>query len=108
MLPTLLVGGLGFALAFGPLNVAAINGTAPEEQGLAGGVLNSSFQFGGALVLAAVTAVYNDASIGSAGSPQALLDGLHAAIFVSLTAGALGVAARTSPGRAHRAVVEAA
>ena len=35
------------------------NGVAPEEQGLAGGLLNTSFQFGGALVLAIVTAVNN-------------------------------------------------
>ena len=54
MLPTFLLAGLGFALAFGPLNIAATNGIAPEEQGLAGGLLNTSFQFGGALVLAVV------------------------------------------------------
>jgi len=49
ILPTMLLGGLGFALAYGPLNIAATNGIAPEEQGLAGGLLNTSFQFGGAL-----------------------------------------------------------
>jgi hypothetical protein len=43
---------VGFALAFGPLNIAATSGVMPEEQGLAGGLLNTSFQFGGALVLA--------------------------------------------------------
>ena len=59
MLPTMLLAGLGFALAYGPLNIAATNGIAPEEQGLAGGLLNTSFQFGGALVLAVVTAVNN-------------------------------------------------
>jgi hypothetical protein len=47
------------ALAYGPLNIEATNGIAPEEQGLAGGLLNTSFQFGGALVLAVVTAVNN-------------------------------------------------
>jgi len=30
-------GGLGFALAFGPINVAATAGVAPHEQGLAAG-----------------------------------------------------------------------
>ena len=49
MLPTFLLAGLGFALAFGPLNIAATNGVAAEEQGLAGGLVNTSFQFGGAL-----------------------------------------------------------
>ena len=92
MLPTFLLTGLGFALAYGPLNIAATNGVAPEEQGLAGGLLNTSFQFGGALVLAVVTAV-NSASAGSGGSPEALLDGFHAAIIVSLVVAALGVAA---------------
>src|SRR5438105_3689130 len=92
MLPTFLLAGLGFGLSFGPLNIAATNGIAPEEQGLAGGLLNTSFQFGGALVLAVVTAVYN-ASIGSGGSEQAALDGFHAAIFVSLIAAVLGVLA---------------
>ena len=59
MLPTFLLAGLGFALAFGPLNIAATNGVAPGEQGLAGGLLNTSFQFGGALSLAVVAAVVN-------------------------------------------------
>jgi EmrB/QacA subfamily drug resistance transporter len=92
MLPTFILGGLGFALAYGPLNIAATNGIAPDEQGLAGGLLNTSFQFGGALVLAVVTAV-NDASTGAGGTPQALLDGFHAAIVVSLAAAVLGVVA---------------
>jgi EmrB/QacA subfamily drug resistance transporter len=92
MLPTFVLAGLGFALAYGPLNIAATNGVAPEEQGLAGGLVNTSFQFGGALVLAVVTAV-NDANAGTDGSPQALLDGFQAAIVVSLIAAVLGVAA---------------
>jgi EmrB/QacA subfamily drug resistance transporter len=94
MLPTFLLGGLGFALAYGPLNVAATNGVAPEEQGLAGGLVNTSFQFGGALVLALVTAV-NNAAAGPGGSPDAVLDGFHAAIIVSVVAGVLGVVATT-------------
>jgi EmrB/QacA subfamily drug resistance transporter len=94
MLPTFLLGGLGFALAYGPLNVAATNGVAPEEQGLAGGLVNTSFQFGGALVLAVVTAV-NNAAAGPGDSPGAVLDGFHAAIVVSVVAGILGVVATT-------------
>jgi EmrB/QacA subfamily drug resistance transporter len=105
MLPTFLLAGLGFALAYGPLNVAATNGIAAEEQGLAGGLLNTSFQFGGALVLAVVTAV-NDASRGTDGSSQALLDGFHAALVVSLIAAALGVLAATPLRRLRAAQVE--
>jgi EmrB/QacA subfamily drug resistance transporter len=92
VLPTMVLAGLGFALAFGPLNIAATNGVAPIEQGLAGGLLNTSFQFGGALFLAVVTAV-NNANVGSDGSAQALLDGFHAALLVSVIAAVLGVAA---------------
>src|SRR3989442_13363634 len=95
MLPTFLLAGLGFALAYGPLNIAATNGIAPAEQGLAGGLLNTSFQFGGALVLAVVTAV-NNANVGAGATKQALLDGFHPAIVVSVIAAVLGVAAIAS------------
>jgi MFS family permease len=105
MLPTFLLAGLGFALAFGPLNVAATNGIAPAEQGLAGGLLNTSFQFGGALVLAIVTAV-NTANMGSGRTPQAVLDGFHAALVVSVGAGLLGVVAMTRSFRRSVAVPE--
>src|SRR5215218_9024284 len=94
MLPTFIFAGLGFGLAYGPLNVAATNGVAPEEQGLAGGLVNTSFQFGGALFLAIVTAV-NNAAAGPDGSPPSILDGFHAAIVVSVVAAVLGVAATT-------------
>ena len=62
------VTGLGFGLAYGPLNIAATNGIEPHEQGLAGGLVNTSFQFGGALVLAIATAV-NQAGAGAATGP---------------------------------------
>jgi sugar phosphate permease len=101
MLPTFLLAGLGFALAFGPLNVAATNGVAPEEQGLAGGLLNTSFQFGGALVLAIVVAV-NNAKVGLGGSPQAVLDGFHAALLVSVGAAVLGLTAMVVQRRARQ------
>jgi EmrB/QacA subfamily drug resistance transporter len=105
MLPTFLLAGLGFALAFGPLNVAATNGIAPEEQGLAGGLLNTSFQFGGALVLAVVTAV-NNANVGSGHTPQAVLDGFHAALVVSVGAALLGIVATTRSFRRPAVVPE--
>jgi MFS family permease len=107
MLPTFLLAGLGFGLAFGPLNIAATSGIAAEEQGLAGGLLNTSFQFGGALVLAVVTAV-NSAAAGSGASAQSLLDGFRPAIAVSLIAAAFGVLAIGArlPARTARAEIE--
>ena len=102
MLPTFLLAGLGFGLAYGPLNIAATNGIAAEEQGLAGGLVNTSFQFGGALVLAVATAV-NNANTGPDGTPQALLEGFHAAWIVSLVAALLGVGTIALGLRAPRA-----
>jgi EmrB/QacA subfamily drug resistance transporter len=105
ILPTVLLAGLGFALAFGPLNIAATTGVAPHEQGLAGGLLNTSFQFGGALVLAVVAAVVN-ANTGASGTPQAVLDGFHPALIVPVIAGSLGILAMAS-GLRGRAVAVA-
>jgi EmrB/QacA subfamily drug resistance transporter len=102
MLPTFVLAGFGFALSYGPLNIAGTNGVAAHEQGLASGLVSSSFQVGGALVLAVATAV-NNAAAGSDGSPQALLDGFHAAIVVSVIAAGLG-AVVTAVGRRPQAV----
>jgi EmrB/QacA subfamily drug resistance transporter len=90
ILPTMLLAGLGFALAYGPLNIAATSGVPAHEQGLASGLVTTSFQFGGALVLAAATAV-NNANVGSGEGPQALLDGFQAAVVVSVIASLVGV-----------------
>jgi EmrB/QacA subfamily drug resistance transporter len=92
ILPTMLFAGFGFALAYGPLNIAATNGVPAGEQGLASGLVNTSFQFGGALVLAVVTAV-NNANTGADGTAQGLLDGFQAAVVVSVIAAGLGVVA---------------
>jgi MFS family permease len=89
MLPTMVLTGVAFALAYGPLTIAATDGVAPEEQGLAGGLLNSSFQFGAALGLAVVAAV-NVAATAPGGSPDALLDGYRTALIVPIAAAAIG------------------
>jgi EmrB/QacA subfamily drug resistance transporter len=100
ILPTMLLAGFGFALAYGPLNIAATNGVAPSEQGLASGLVNTSFQFGGALMLAIATAV-NNAYTGADGSPQGLLEGFQAAVVVSVIAAGLGVFVTAVRRRAH-------
>jgi EmrB/QacA subfamily drug resistance transporter len=102
ILPTMILAGFGFALAYGPLNIAATNGIAPQEQGLASGLVNTSFQFGGALVLAVVTAV-NNANTGAGGSAQGLLDGFQAAVVVSVIAAATGVLVTALRGRTRAA-----
>ncbi|WP_406094020.1 MFS transporter [Streptomyces sp. NBC_01013] len=89
MLPSLLLLGIAFALAYGPLTIVATEGVKEEEQGLAGGLLYTSFQFGAALGLSATTAVNVAATASSA--PAALLDGYRAALWVPLAAALLAV-----------------
>ncbi|MFD7088839.1 MFS transporter [Streptomyces sp. NPDC059896] len=84
MFPSLIILGLAFALAYGPLTIAATDGIEEREQGLAGGLLYTSFQFGAALGLSAVTAVNVAATEGD--SPAALLDGYRAALVVPFAA----------------------
>src|SRR3954451_2172946 len=51
-----LLAGLGFGLAYPTLNIQALTGVRDDEQGLASGLVGSSFQLGGAIVLAVTTA----------------------------------------------------
>ncbi|WTG93607.1 MFS transporter [Kitasatospora sp. NBC_01560] len=100
MFPTMILTGLAFALAYGPLTIAATEGVAEEEQGLAGGLLNTAFQFGAALGLSAVTTV-NLAALGAGAEP---LDGFRAALAVPVAAVLLG-ALVTASGLGRRARV---
>lgn len=97
MLPTLILTGLAFALAYGPLTIAATDGVDAAEQGVAGGLLNSSFQFGSALGLALVTAVNVAVT-----EPGRELAGHRAALVVPVAAALLG-AAVTAVGLRRRA-----
>ena len=76
VLPGMLLLGVAW-LTFPALNIQAVAGVPDEEQGLASGLLNTSSQVGGAVVLAIVTAVLT--STGGPGS----LDGIRAGIAVS-------------------------
>jgi hypothetical protein len=96
LLPTFLLIGVAFALAYGPLNIAATNGVAAAEHGVAGGLVNTSFQIGPALVLAVVTAVDN-AATRTAGTASDLIPGFRAALIVPIVVALLGVAI-TVPG----------
>ncbi|SDY13437.1 Predicted arabinose efflux permease, MFS family [Saccharopolyspora shandongensis] len=84
MLPGLILLSLAFSLVYGPLTIVATDGIDEADQGLAGGLLYTSFQFGAALGLSTVTAV-NIAATAS-GTPAAMLDGYHAALVVPLAA----------------------
>lgn len=57
LLPTMLLLGVGFALCFPSINSQATAGVADHEQGLASGLVNTSVQIGGAVMLAVVSAI---------------------------------------------------
>jgi MFS family permease len=85
MLPTMLFLGGGFALMYPSLNVQAVAGVADHEQGLASGLVNTSFQVGGAVGLAIVSAIVS--SVG----PAEMMDAFRPAIAVSAGLAALGL-----------------
>ncbi|MEU4523242.1 MFS transporter [Amycolatopsis sp. NPDC024027] len=110
VLPSMILLGIGFTLAFSSLNIQATAGISDDEQGLAGGLLNTSLQVGGAIGLAVVTAVLT-ANGGREASPAALLTGLTPALSVvtgiavlGLLVAASGLVARKRP--AEEPVVE--
>ncbi|MGW3929124.1 MFS transporter [Streptomyces microflavus] len=90
LLPAFLLIGLGFSLAYGPLTMAAADSVPVQDQGVAGGLVNTSFQIGPALGLSVVTAV-NAANTGS--SSGEFLHGLRLALVVPLIFAVLGVLA---------------
>lgn len=57
LLPTMLLLGVGFATAFPSINAQATAGVEDHEQGLASGLVNTSVQLGGAVVLAVISAI---------------------------------------------------
>jgi EmrB/QacA subfamily drug resistance transporter len=93
VLPGMILLGLGAGVAFNPVLLAALNDVAPEESGLASGVVNTSFMMGGALglaILASLAASRSD-SLLSTGSNHltALNGGYHAAFLVAALFAAL-------------------
>jgi MFS family permease len=81
LLPTMLLLGVGFALCFPAVNAQATKGVADHEQGLASGLLNTSLQIGGAIVLAVVTAILTAAG-STTDVHHKLLPGMTTAIAV--------------------------
>jgi EmrB/QacA subfamily drug resistance transporter len=91
ILPTMLLLGLGFALTYPAANMAATSGVPNHEQGIASGLVNTSFQLGGAVGLAIVTAVIT-ANGGGASDPASLLDEFRPGLAVVTGFAVLGLA----------------
>jgi MFS family permease len=91
LLPTMLLLGIGFALCFPTLNIEATNGVGDHEQGLASGLVQTSFQVGGAIGLAVVSAIVTSKAGGSTDS-AVLLDAYRTALIVVAGIAAAGLA----------------
>jgi EmrB/QacA subfamily drug resistance transporter len=110
ILPATLAIGLGAGIGFNPILLAAMSGVAPEQAGLASGVVNTAFMMGGALGLAVLASLadYRTESLLDSGEEvvAATNAGYHAAFLLGiafLAAAALitGLVLRATTAPAH-------
>ena len=90
VLPASLVAALGMSLAFIPSLGTAISAAPPAEGGLASGIVNTSYQIGSALGLAALTALAASQGASQLANPPALTDGFSAAFVGAAAIAAVG------------------
>jgi predicted MFS family arabinose efflux permease len=83
VLPSMILLGIGAGMAFNPVLLAAMSDVAPQDSGLASGVVNTSFMMGGALGLALLASVAssrtNQLRLDGEGELEALIGGYHVA-----------------------------
>jgi MFS family permease len=99
VLPSMVLLGIGAGIAFNPVLLAAMSDVAPEEAGLASGLVNTSFMMGGALglaILASIAASRTSTLTASGESSVAALTGGYHAAFLggalfAVTAAVVGV-----------------
>jgi EmrB/QacA subfamily drug resistance transporter len=90
LFPGFLVSGIGLALSFVPMTIAALVGVEESDAGIASGLINTSQQIGGAIGLAAATTIattftsrFVDSHSGSSATdPAALNHGYQIAFWV--------------------------
>ena len=90
LFPGFLLSGIGLALSFVPMTIAALIGVEEADAGIASGLINTSQQIGGAVGLAAATTIattftsrFVDANPGtSASSAAALNHGFQVTFYV--------------------------
>ncbi|MFB6990660.1 MFS transporter [Streptomyces sp. NPDC056304] len=102
VLPASLLSAVGMSLAFIPSLGTALSSARPEEGGLASGIVNTSYQVGSALGLAAMTALAAAHGAREPGNPTALTNGFSAAFLGAAVLAAVGALAalltlRTTP-----------
>ncbi|MGW7416940.1 MFS transporter [Streptomyces sp. NPDC054863] len=90
VLPASLVAALGMSLAYIPAMMTAMSGAPQEQAGLASGIVNTTYQVGSALGLAALTALATSQGAGELGNLPALTDGFSSAFVGAAAVAALG------------------
>jgi EmrB/QacA subfamily drug resistance transporter len=90
VLPASLVAALGMSLAYIPAMMAAMSGAPAEQAGLASGIVNTTYQIGSALGLAALTALATSQGAGKLGDLTALTGGFSAAFTAAAVIAAAG------------------
>jgi predicted MFS family arabinose efflux permease len=97
LLPGFLIIGLGMALCFVPISIAALAGVRQEEAGLASGLINTTQQIGGAVGIALLSTIAVSVTEDEVGSgtvlPEALVSGFQAAFWVGAAIAAAGLVA---------------
>jgi MFS family permease len=91
LLPGFLLIAVGMGFSFVPISIAALAGVAPSEAGLASGLINTSQQIGGALGIAALSAIAASTTGSRVTDPAALTDGFQAAFVAGAGAALVGV-----------------
>jgi EmrB/QacA subfamily drug resistance transporter len=95
LLPGFLLIGAGLGFSFVPISIAALAGVRASEAGLASGLFNTSQQVGGALGIAALSAIAtsttSDAVSTGTAPPQALVDGFEKAFLWGAVVAAAGI-----------------
>jgi EmrB/QacA subfamily drug resistance transporter len=95
LLPGFLLIAVGMGFSFVPISIAALAGVQPSEAGLASGLFNTSQQIGGALGIAALSALATSttesATSDGTGLPLALTDGFQAAFIAGAAVAFVGV-----------------
>ena len=89
ILPATLAAGLGAGIAFNPILLAAMSGVAPEQAGLASGVVNTSFMMGGAVGLAILASLADSRSTSLRADGDGALASLNSGYHVAFVVGAL-------------------
>ncbi|OAH09944.1 MFS transporter [Streptomyces jeddahensis] len=90
VLPASLVAALGMSLAYIPAMMAAMSGAPAEQAGLASGIVNTTYQVGSALGLAALTALATSMGAEELGNLPALTNGFSAAFTGAAIVAAVG------------------